>query len=273
MFADLSYHTHQGRAVTQLRQWIGVGRTETGHVRASNQDALALLNDCGVWIVADGMGGHPAGDVAAQTAVAVATQRARERASWLDEHPDSAAEFVTDLVTSANLRIHDLMRMKSSLRGMGTTFVALAITLTPMPVATIAHLGDSRAYLYRTGQLTQLTRDHTLVQQLVQRGLIDEATALIHPERHVLIKGLGMGTDMQPELTSIPLTPQDLIVLCSDGLTKMLEDAAIASVLSNRNDDPHQACHALIHQALCRGGEDNVTVIVVACRPSAGTGV
>jgi PPM family protein phosphatase len=107
----------------------------------------------------------------------------------------------------------------------------------------------------------------------VQRGLIDEATALIHPERHVLVKGLGMGTDMQPELTSIPLTPQDLIVLCSDGLTKMLEDAAIASVLSRRNDDPHQACHDLIHEALCRGGEDNVTVIVVACRPSADTGV
>src|SRR5215210_4755838 len=111
MFADLSYHTHQGRAVTQPQQWIGVGRTETGHVRASNQDALALLNDCGVWIVADGMGGHPAGDVAAQTAVAVATQRARERASWLPEHPDGGAEFVTDLVTSANIRIHDLMRM------------------------------------------------------------------------------------------------------------------------------------------------------------------
>src|SRR5438128_4056082 len=129
--------------MTQLRQWTGVGRTETGHVRVSNQDALALLNDCGVWIVADGMGGHPAGDVAAQTAVAVATQRARERASWLDEHPESAAEFVTDLVTSANLRIHDLMRMKSSLRGMGTTFVALTITLAPMPVAHIAYLGHS----------------------------------------------------------------------------------------------------------------------------------
>ena len=259
--------------MTQPQRWTGVGRTETGHVRTSNQDALALLDDCGVWIVADGMGGHPAGDVAAQTAVAVATQRARERASWLHEHPNGAAEFVADLVTSANLRIHDLMKRKPSLRGMGTTFVALAITRAPMPVAHIAHLGDSRAYLYRAGQLTQLTCDHTLVQKLVQRGLIDEATALIHPERHVLIKGLGMGADMQPELTSVPVTPQDLIVLCSDGLTKMLEDAAIASELSHANNDPHRACHNLIHQALCRGGEDNVTVIVVACRPSAGIGV
>ncbi|THI86026.1 MAG: Stp1/IreP family PP2C-type Ser/Thr phosphatase [Nitrospira sp. CG24A] len=257
--------------MTNPQRWTGIGRTETGHVRASNQDALALLNDCGVWIVADGMGGHPAGDVAAQTAVAVATERARERASWLHTHPDSAAEFVTNLVTSANRRIHDLMLEKPSLRGMGTTFVALTITMTPIPVAHIAHLGDSRAYRYRAGQLTQLTRDHTLVQQLVQRGLIDEATAHVHPERHVLTNGLGMGADMEPELTSIPVIPQDMIVLCSDGLTKMLEDAAIASVLSCANDDPRQACHNLIEEALKRGGEDNVTVIVVAAEASADT--
>ena len=251
--------------MTQSLQWTGIGRTETGHVRASNQDALALLNDCGVWIVADGMGGHPAGDVAAQTAVAVATERARERAVSLHEHPSAAAEFVADLVTSANRRIHDLILAKPSLKGMGTTFVVLAITSSPLPVAHIAHLGDSRAYLYRTGELTQLTRDHTLVQKLVQRGLIDAATALTHPERHILTKGLGMGVDMKPELTSTLVTPDDLIMLCSDGLTKMLDDVAIASILSRTNGDPHRACHDLIEQALRRGGEDNVTVIVVTC--------
>ena len=250
--------------MTQPQQWTGVGRTETGHVRTSNQDALAILNDCGVWIVADGMGGYPAGDVAAQTAVAVATQRARERAAWLREHPNAAAEFVADLVTSANQRIHDVILANQSLKGMGTTLVTLAITPAPMSVAHIAHLGDSRAYLYRTGQLKQLTRDHTLVEKFVQRGLIDATTALTHPERHVLTKGLGKGVDMKPEMTSTPVTPHDLIMLCSDGLTKMLEDAAIASILSRANGDPHRACHDLIEQALSRGGEDNVTVIVVA---------
>ncbi len=255
--------------MTQPQQWTGVGRTETGYVRASNQDALALLNDCGVWIVADGMGGHPAGDIAAQTAVAVAGQRAQERVAWLRTHPNAAAEFVADLVTSANRQIHDLMQAKPYLKGMGTTFVALAITPTPMPVAHIAHLGDSRAYLYRAGHITQLTHDHTLVEKWVQRGLIDAATALTHPERHILTKGLGMGVDMKPELTETPVTPHDLIVLCSDGLTKMLEDAAIASVLSLANGDPHRACHDLVEQALSRGGEDNVTVIVVAYRSPA----
>jgi protein phosphatase len=128
-------------------------------------------------------------------------------------------------------------------------------------------LGDSRAYLYRAGQLTQLTRDHTLVEKFVQRGLIDAATALTHPDRHILTKGLGMDADMKPDLTSTPLTPHDLILLCSDGLTKMLEDAAIASTLLHAHGDPHRACHDLIVQALSRGGEDNVTVIVVAYHP------
>jgi PPM family protein phosphatase len=250
--------------VTQPQQWTGVGRTETGHVRASNQDALAVLNDCGVWIVADGMGGHPAGDIAAQTAVAMATGRARERTAWLREHPSAAAEFVADLVTSANRRIHDLILAKPSLKGMGTTFVALAITPASKPVAHIAHLGDSRAYLYRMGQLKQLTRDHTLVEKWVQQGWINTATALTHPERHVLTKGLGMDVDMKPELTEMPVTHRDLIMLCSDGLTKMLEDPAIASALARANGDPERACHDLIDQALSRGGEDNVTVIVVA---------
>jgi PPM family protein phosphatase len=250
--------------MTQSQPWIAAGRTETGYVRASNQDALALLNDCGVWIVADGMGGHPAGDLAAQTAVAVATRRSRERVVWLREHPSAAAEFMADLVTSANRRIHELMLEKPSLEGMGTTVVALAMTMAPMPVAHIAHLGDSRAYLYRRDTLTQLTCDHTLVQKFVQRGLIDAATALIHPERHILTKGLGMGINMKPELTSMTIIQHDLMMLCSDGLTKMLEDTAIASVLSRANGDPQRACHDLIEQALSRGGEDNVTVIVVA---------
>ncbi|MEO5957393.1 MAG: protein phosphatase 2C domain-containing protein [Nitrospiraceae bacterium] len=259
--------------MTGPRQWIGIGRTETGSVRTSNQDALALLNDCGVWIVADGMSGHPAGDLAAHTAVAVATQRAREQTAWLSEHPHAAPKFVSDLVTSANRRIHELMLAKPSLKGMGTTLVIMLITTTSMPVAHLAHLGDSRAYLYRTGRLTQLTRDHTLVEKFVQRGLIDAAAALVHPERHILTKGLGMGVDMQPELTSAPVAEHDLLVLCSDGLTKMLDNAAIASILSQANGDPQRACHDLIEQALSRGGEDNVTVIVVAGISPAVSGV
>jgi PPM family protein phosphatase len=169
-------------------------------------------------------------------------------------------------VTSGNRRIHDLIREDPSLEGMGTTIVALAMAPAPLQIAHIAHLGDSRAYLYQAGALKQLTRDHTLVQKFVQRGLIDATAALTHPERHILTKGLGMGIDMKPELTSTPVTPEDVILLCSDGLTKMLDDASIATVLSHAKGDPHRVCHDLIEQALVRGGEDNVTVIALACR-------
>jgi protein phosphatase len=146
---------------------------------------------------------------------------------------------------------------------MGTTVVAMIIAPTPTPVAHIAHLGDSRAYRFHAGTLTQLTRDHTLVAMLLERRLIDDATARAYPDRHVLAKGLGMGCDMKPELTSTPLTHEDLLLLCSDGLTKMLDDADIASILSQVSN-PRRACHDLVEEALTRGGEDNVTVIVCA---------
>ena len=131
-------------------------------------------------------------------------------------------------------------------------------------MAFIAHLGDSRAYRLHDGRLTQLTRDHTLVAVLLERGLINDATAKAYPDRHVLAKGLGMGLDMMPDLTSTPLTPDDVLLLCSDGLTKMLDDDEIASVLSRAQRNPRQACHDLVQEALDRGGEDNVTVIVCA---------
>ena len=131
-------------------------------------------------------------------------------------------------------------------------------------VAYIAHLGDSRAYRFHSGSLTQLTRDHTLVAVLLERGLINDATARAYPDRHVLAKGLGMGLDMTPELTSTPLAPDDTLLLCSDGLTKMLDDAAIATILARTQSHPRRACHELVEAALARGGEDNVTVIVCA---------
>jgi len=249
----------------ETARWIGVGRTDTGHVRQSNQDVFAAINSCNFWIVADGMGGHPGGDFAARIAVDVATERVKELVTAINNSPETAANILGKILIEANRVIHENVRAEPSLKGMGTTVVAMTITPAPTPVAHIAHLGDSRAYLYRGGELKQLTRDHTLVQKFVQRGLIDAATALTHPERHILTKGLGMGVDMKPELTSTPVTPEDLIILCSDGLTKMLDDAAIASALSLAEGDPHQACHGLTEQALSRGGEDNVTVIVVAC--------
>ncbi len=245
-------------------RWIGFGRTETGHVRSSNQDVFAAINSCNFWIVADGMGGHPAGDVAAHIAVDVATQKAKTLKTHTKPQTDTLAEDLAACVVAANHAIHEKVREDPSLKGMGTTVVAMMISNNPAPTAYIAHLGDSRAYRYHKGSLTQLTRDHTLVELLLERGLINAATARAYPDRHVLAKGLGMGVDMRPDLHSTPLAKEDLLLLCTDGLTKMLDDNAIALILSNANGNPKRACHDLVEEALRRGGEDNVTVIVCA---------
>lgn len=258
--------------MTKSLRWLGVGRTETGHVRSMNQDVFAAINSCNFWIVADGMGGHPGGDVAAHLAVDAATQQARSLLAAKDLTPEVQAARLTETITAANRAIHDKARAEPALKGMGTTVVAMTIMPTAPSVAYIAHLGDSRAYRFHAGKLTQLTRDHTLVAILLERGLIDDATARAYPDRHVLAKGLGMGLDMLPEITSTSLTVDDALVLCSDGLTKMLDDADIASILAQSHSNPRRACHELVEEALERGGEDNVTVIVCAYTTPAKIG-
>jgi protein phosphatase len=253
-------------------RWLGVGRTETGHVRSTNQDVFAAINSCNFWIVADGMGGHPAGDVAAHLAVDAATHRAKALLASQDLAPEHQQQHLTETVLAANRAIHEKIREEPSLKGMGTTVVAMTIAPASPPVAYIAHLGDSRAYRFHGGVLTQLTRDHTLVAVLLERGLINDATARAYPDRHVLAKGLGMGLDMRPDVTSTPLTTGDLLVLCSDGLTKMLEDRDIAAILAGAQQDPRRACDDLVEEALDRGGEDNVTVIVCAYTTPAKVG-
>ncbi len=253
-------------------RWLGVGRTETGHVRKMNQDVFAAINSCNFWIVADGMGGHPGGDVAAHLAVDAATQQAKVLLVEKDLSPEEQQARLTETVTAANRAIHEKMREEPALKGMGTTVVAMTIAPASAPVAYIAHLGDSRAYRFHSGSLRQLTRDHTLVAVLLERGLINDATARAYPDRHVLAKGLGMGLDMMPEITSTPLAPDDLLLLCSDGLTKMLRDADIASILARTQRNPRRACHELVEEALARGGEDNVTVIVCAYTTPAKVG-
>ena len=248
-------------------QWFGIGRSETGHVRLSNQDAFAVVNDCSVWIVADGMGGHPAGDVAACTAVEVIAREASRYFGKAAQPGHAADRVLSDLLVEANAEVLARGAEQPSFRGMGTTVVAMTIAATPAPVAHIAHLGDSRAYLYRTDKLTQLTRDHTVVEEYLQKGSINLHEATVHPERHVLTRALGLEEGPLPDLTSIALQPHDHLLLCSDGLTKMLTDENIGFLLAANKGNPDRACNALIEEALSRGGEDNVTVIVCAEAP------
>ncbi len=247
-----------------MSAWVGIGRSDVGLARTSNQDALLALDHLGLWAVADGMGGHVGGEIAAQTAIAAVKARADVFAGPVQQGQSRPEAFLTDLILQAQDAILGRAKLESKLKGMGTTIVMLLISSIPSPTAYVAHVGDSRAYRFRSGTLTPLTRDHTLIERYLERGLLTPAAARTHPERHVLTRALGMPSPARPDVASFPLEQTDLLLLCSDGLTKMLEDRDIEQSLAAAKGDPIRACDSLIAGALARGGEDNVTVVVIA---------
>lgn len=249
-----------------MSTWVGVGRSEIGLVRAINQDAFAVIDEAGIWAVADGMGGHAGGEVAAQIAIATVQAEAAASSHLLGNGQASPTDVLTDLISRAHDAILNRARSKSKLKGMGTTLVLLAIVSGPAPVAYLAHIGDSRAYRFRSGTLTPMTKDHTLIEKYLERGILTPETAKTHPERHVLTRALGVGLAVKPTIAAFSLLPEDLLLLCSDGLTKMLEDEDIRTVFAAGEFTPTQVSNRLIGAALDRGGDDNVTVVVIAPR-------
>lgn len=229
--------------------------TDVGRVREGNEDSY--LVDAPLFVVADGMGGHVAGDVASATAVEVLDERS---SSMRASEPSSLESAIKE----ANVAIFKKAQSDAALRGMGTTCTLLMIDGSN---AQFAHVGDSRAYLFRQGKLSQITEDHTLVNRMVAEGRIDEDEARHHPQRSVITRALGVDSDVQVDLVSLRLEDGDRILLCSDGLTTMLENPDVSQVLSNEND-PQAAAENLIHAANAAGGEDNITAIVIDFVPS-----
>jgi protein phosphatase len=201
--------------------------------------------------VADGMGGAVAGEVASRIAI-----EAVEGASLDGSAP-------VDVVDAANQAVLSAVSAEPSLAGMGTTLTLALVAVDG--VVTIAHVGDSRAYLHRLGELTQITRDHTFVEEMVARGHLSPTQAESHPRRHLLTRVLGMD-DMEIDTYDLRLEPGDRLLLCSDGLTLMLPDSAIATALQNAGD-VNEAAWALVEAANAAGGYDNTTVVVVEATP------
>lgn len=249
-----------------MTEWFGIGRSEIGRVRTMNQDAFAVLDRMGLWAVADGMGGHVGGEIAAQTAIATVQTQSASFSEQLRSGSPSPTDLLTDLISRAHEAILDRARSKSKLKGMGTTLVLLAIVPDHTSMAYLAHVGDSRAYRLRSGTLTQLTKDHSLIEKYLERGILTPEMAKTHPERHVLTRALGIPSAAKPTISAFPLQEDDLILLCSDGLTKMLENTAIRDQFTSGQTEPSDICDRLITAAIDRGGEDNVTVVVVAHR-------
>jgi serine/threonine protein phosphatase PrpC len=228
--------------------------TDVGQVRSVNQDNT-LIGE-GVFAVADGMGGHRGGEVA--SAVAVDTLRHHFR----DRTPRSLVEAVRE----ANQAIVERSQGDPELRGMGTTLCALAWSRTDSgdEVLTIVNVGDSRAYLLKTGEseLRQISEDHSLVQQLVRQGQLSPDAAAVHPQRNILTRALGIDREVKPDaFVTMPVTG-DRYLLCSDGLFNEVDEGRIAQVLRQAGD-PRKAAQVLVHLANEGGGRDNISVVVV----------
>ena len=221
--------------------------TDIGRVRDRNEDAY--LVDEPLFVVADGMGGHRGGDVASRMAVDTIETLFRRGEGALAEH-----------VQEANRAVFERSTLDRSVAGMGTTLTA---ALVEGARARLAHVGDSRAYLLRGRDLKMLTEDHTLVQRMVQQGEITEAEAERHPQRSVVTRALGIEMSIPVDEAIVDLEPGDRLLLCSDGLTSMVDDRRVAEILG-REPDPQSAAEALVRAANDGGGVDNTTVIVLA---------
>jgi PPM family protein phosphatase len=227
-------------------------------IRSGNEDSFAVDANAerGLFVVADGMGGHAAGEVASEMAVQIVQ---RELTDLRDIESDSAAERVTSALKRANKAIHDRTIAEVDKQGMGTTVSVLMIAGRKY---LIGQVGDSRVYLLRDGALRQLTKDHSYVQEQVDAGFLTPEQARYHPYSNVITRCVGASADVQPDIYSGDVQPGDLFLVASDGLTGMVDDRRLLRLLSSRAT-PERLVHALISEANGRGGLDNITAIVV----------
>lgn len=273
---DLPLHSPTDNMESRLNnwEWTGYGQTDQGLVRTSNQDAFLVDNRRRLWAVADGMGGHPGGDVASRIVMDTLADFAHtlSRGPTSDTaHDDEQKTFLlTTMAEQAHTTIRAHAERNPSLSGMGTTLVMAHLLPLNPPRLLILNVGDSRAYLIRGKTIIQLTRDHTLVDHLVREGRLSPSQAARHPERHMLTHAIGLGSALNSDVFARDLQHGDLLLLCSDGLTTMLTDEDILQTVLRHPHDPHESAQALIQEALGWGGLDNVTVVACAVKEAMG---
>ncbi len=240
-----------------------VSHSETGPVRKNNQDSGFASPH--LLVVADGMGGAAAGDLA--SAVAIDTIRTLDSADGVVLEGNAMLDAMAGVLTRANDRISDLIQADHNLEGMGTTVTAALFDGTQFG---LAHIGDSRAYLLRDGRLERLTHDHSWVQSLVDDGKISDEEAAVHPHRSLLLKVLNGQPANDPDLTTVRVEPGDRLLFCSDGVCGLVDDAGIESAL--QVSDLAEALRMLVSEALAEGGIDNITAIVADVVEADGGG-
>ncbi len=232
-------------------------RSDTGRQRNANEDSFFVRAP--IFVVADGMGGAQAGEVASKAAA---------DAFDVDLPPGTSPEqLLRETILSANRTIHDLARADPSRAGMGTTLTAAIVGAEREEVA-IGHVGDSRAYRLRDGRMEQLTRDHSLVEEMRRKGQLTDAQAEDHPQRSIITRALGPEPEVEPDIQTVPAAPGDVFLICSDGLTTMLVEEQIAKLLAGATS-MEAAVRALVDEANRAGGRDNITALAFRLEDAA----
>jgi len=241
-----------------------LGKTDPGMVRANNEDSIIIRPDLGLAVLADGMGGHQAGEVASAMAIDLVNQffeNAAQRSGKLNYN-----DIVSDSIMLANSAIFELSKNKPDCAGMGSTVV---VTFFDGEKVYFGHVGDSRLYRYRDGDLSQVTEDHSLVQELVSRGLMTKEEAIESSNKNLVTRALGIEESVVIDVSDESWQEGDIYLLCSDGLNDVLRDEQITGILSDKAGDLEAAIDALIATVNENGGPDNVSIILV--RPGGTT--
>ncbi len=260
---------------------VSSGKTDRGRKRLKNEDSIGVFDDLGLYVVADGMGGHAAGEVASRAAVEAVRDWVKTSAIvTVKDVSDEALRVEADagqrLFEAVNLANREVLEKAASdprLKGMGTTVAAALLEKDDnggeagvggrLTGLALAHVGDSRIYLFRNGELRRLTRDHSLVEEMVAEGRITPGQARVHPFRNVITRALGTKEGVQADMSGLVPEPGDVLLLCSDGLTGMLEDLKIAEILAANAGSPFVCADALVRAANDAGGADNISVVVL----------
>ena len=232
-------------------------KCDKGIMRQNNEDACFVVPGRNVYVVADGVGGNNSGEVASRTAVSEIARMVNEAAMVQYRSPEEIFGFFADIIEDVNEQIYQMGLQSQQNRGMATTIVTAYIRMNS---AYIANIGDSRAYLFRSGKLGQITRDHTYVNELIDKGVITEDEAEHHEQKNVITKALGTEHRADPDFYKVDLESNDILLLCSDGLYGEVPAEKIAQILKT-DQNMNDMCTSLVQEALAAGGRDNITVI------------
>lgn len=237
--------------------------TDRGLVREINEDSYRIIPESSqtpcVFIIADGMGGHNCGEIASRMAVDFIGDCVEQNMSQLCSSKNMSSE-VRGMVENANRAVFESSIARPEANGMGTT-LTMAVVIGGR--VTVAHVGDSRLYVLHNGVMRQITEDHSYIGELVKKGSLTREEAERHPRKNVITRAIGSSPELEVDMLDIEVENEDILLLCTDGLTNMISEDEIYSVI--KDSEPETACAELIETAKKRGGEDNITVIVIKC--------